>query len=195
MCLCICSTDFYHSSLVRENIADVKLRTALNQALENTALEYGGLSYRSERVNHIRRECLRKNTSSLLHRLWPQLNFVSTAIGSSFALYKKEIEYYCGEKLPLINLPNYGASEGLFGTLASIHTDEYFLSPILAFFEFIKEEDINQVFFIYLFRFSKYIVNSIRQRMLISHYDEKADKISTKYSKIYRKKCRQTTRQ
>ena len=149
MCLCISSTDFYHNSLVRENIADVKLRTVLNKALQNMALEYGGLSYRSKRVSHIRRECLRKNTYGLLHRLWPQLNFASTAIESSFALYKKEIEYYCGEKLVLVNCPMYGASEGLFGSLASIHTDEYFLLPTSAFFEFIKEEDINQVFFIF----------------------------------------------
>jgi hypothetical protein len=39
----------------------------------------------------------------------------------------------------------YAASEGFFGSLASIQTDEYFLSPTAAFFEFIREEDIHQV--------------------------------------------------
>ncbi|CAF1417716.1 unnamed protein product [Rotaria sp. Silwood1] len=144
MCLCISDTDFYHSSLVRKNIRDTKFRTNLNQALENLSLEYGGLSYRSERVHQIRIECLKKNTPGLLHRIWPQLGFASTAIGSSFAVYKKEIEFYCGEQLPLINLAVYLSSEGFFGALASIHTDEYFLTPSTAFFEFIKEEDINQ---------------------------------------------------
>jgi hypothetical protein len=47
--------------------------------------------------------------------------------------------------LPLINAPIYAASEGFFGSLASIYTDEYLLSPTAAFFEFIREEDIHQV--------------------------------------------------
>ncbi|CAF1259139.1 unnamed protein product [Rotaria sp. Silwood1] len=68
-CLCITSSDFYHSSFVRQNIPDVKFRTTLNPDLENMALEYGGLSYRSEQVNHIRKECLKKNYLGLLHRL------------------------------------------------------------------------------------------------------------------------------
>ncbi|CAF2138726.1 unnamed protein product, partial [Rotaria magnacalcarata] len=144
MCLCISSSDFNHSSLVHENIHDGKFRTSLNQALENVTLEYGGSSYRSERVHHIRRECLKKNTPGLLPRLWPQLVFASTSLGSSFAMYKKEIEFYCGTQLPLINCPIYGASEAFFGSLASIYTNEYFLSPTSAFYEFIEEEDIHQ---------------------------------------------------
>ncbi|CAF3873181.1 unnamed protein product, partial [Rotaria sp. Silwood1] len=84
MCLCISSNDFNHSSLVQENIPDIKFRAKLNQALENIILEYGGSSYGSERIHHIRRECLKKNIPGLLHRLWPQLGFVSTSIGSSF---------------------------------------------------------------------------------------------------------------
>ncbi|CAF1078078.1 unnamed protein product [Rotaria sordida] len=39
----------------------------------------------------------------------------------------------------------YISSEGTFGFLASIYTDEYFLSPTSAFFEFIKEEDVEKV--------------------------------------------------
>ncbi len=60
-------------------------------------------------------------------------------------MYKERIQFYCGERLPLINMPMYAASEGFFGSLASIQTDEYFLSPTAAFFEFIREEDIHQV--------------------------------------------------
>ncbi|CAF1283163.1 unnamed protein product [Rotaria sordida] len=97
-----------------------------------------------ERAQHIRNECLKKNVPGLLHRLWPTLLYVSTAIGSTFHMYKADIQFYCGERLPLINSPAYGASEGFFGVIASIHTDEYFLLPTHAFFEFIKEEDIQQ---------------------------------------------------
>ncbi|CAF3645735.1 unnamed protein product [Rotaria sp. Silwood1] len=117
----------------------------LNQALENTTLEYGALSYRTERVHHIRRESLKINTLGLLHRLWPQLVWVSTTIGDSCSLYKKEIKFYCGEKLYLINFSGYDTSEGDFTSLASVHTAEYFLSPTTAFFEFIKEEDMHHV--------------------------------------------------
>ncbi|CAF1268649.1 unnamed protein product [Rotaria sordida] len=97
-----------------------------------------------ERAQHIRNECLKKHVPGLLHRLWPTLLYVSTAIGSTFHMYKADIQFYCGERLPLINSPAYGASEGFFGVIASIHTDEYFLLPTHAFFEFIKEEDIQQ---------------------------------------------------
>ncbi|CAF0961088.1 unnamed protein product [Rotaria sordida] len=59
-------------------------------------------------------------------------------------MYKADIQFCCGERLPLINLLAYGASEGFFGVIASIHTDEYLLLPTNVFFEFIKEEDIQQ---------------------------------------------------
>lgn len=98
-----------------------------------------------ERAEHIRKECLKRDVPGILHRLWPSLVYASTVLGSSYAMYKDKIQGYCGDKLRLINLSYYLASEGAFGTLASIHTDEYFLPPAHAFFEFIPEEDINQV--------------------------------------------------
>ncbi|CAF1289797.1 unnamed protein product [Rotaria sordida] len=107
-------------------------------------MKYGGMTYQLERGNHIRKECLKKNVPGILHRLWPTLIYASTAIGSTFAIYKKEIQFYCGTELPLINHIRYAASEGFFGISASIHTDEYFLLPTCVFFEFIKEEDIDQ---------------------------------------------------
>jgi hypothetical protein len=113
--------------------------------LNEVIIEYGGLTYRLKRAEHIRNQCLKKDILGILHRLWPSLVYASTVLGSSFAMYKNEIEGYCGKRLPLINLPYYLASEGAFGFLASIHTDEYFLPPAHAFFEFIKEEDILQV--------------------------------------------------
>jgi len=140
--LCISSVDFQYSSLIEENITDCKLKSKLNVALNEVTMEYGGLTYRKERSEHIRKECAKKDRSGLLHRLWPNLIYASTVLGSSFEMYKNEIEKYCGDKLPLINLPYYLASEGAFGFIASISTDEYFLSAEHAFFEFIKEEDI-----------------------------------------------------
>jgi hypothetical protein len=145
MSLCISFTDFNYSSIVRDNIRDSKLIVKLNRALNDVILEYGGLKYRLERAEHIRKECLRQDISGILHRLWPTMIFASTATGSSFAMYKKRNQFYCGENLPLINMPVYASSEGFFGSLISIHTDEYFLSPTAAFFEFIREEDIHQV--------------------------------------------------
>jgi len=143
--LCISSTNFDHSSLVRNNIHDVKLKVDLNRALNELAIEYGGATYQLERAKHIRRECLKKDLPGILHRLWPSLIYVSTATGSTFSMLKDKIQFYCGEKLALINCPIYASSEGYFGIMASIHTDEYFLFPTSAFFEFIKEEDIHQV--------------------------------------------------
>ncbi|CAF3893529.1 unnamed protein product, partial [Adineta steineri] len=144
MSLCISSANFDHSVFVRDNICDLKFKVELNRALNEVTIEYGGLKYRQERAEHIRKECLRKNEPGILHRLWPTLAFASTTIGASFTMYKNEIQYYCGEKLPLINMLIYCGSEGFYGSLASIHTNEYFLSPISTFFEFIKEEDIHQ---------------------------------------------------
>jgi hypothetical protein len=142
---CIATTNFDHSSLIRDNIQDSKFRTKLNQALNEVMIEYGGLTYQKKRAHHILQECLRPNTPGLLHRLWPSLLFVSTTTGSSFAMYKEKIEFYCGARLPLVNMTVYAASEGFFGFLTSIHTDEYILAPTSAFFEFIKEEDVQQV--------------------------------------------------
>lgn len=142
---CIATTNFDCSSLVRNNIQDSKFRAKLNKALNEVTIEYGGLTYRKQRADHIYQECLRRDSPGLLHRLWPSLIFVSTAIGSSFAVYKEKIEFYCGARLPLINMTVYAASEGFFGFLSSIHTDEYILSTTSAFFEFIKEEDMQQV--------------------------------------------------
>ncbi len=142
---CISTANFDHSSLVRDHISDSKLKAKLNRMLNEVAIEYGGFTYRLKRAEHIRNECLKKDIPGILHRLWPTLVYASTVLGSSFAMYKNEIEDYCGKKLPLINLPYYLASEGSFGFLASIHTDEYLLSPAHVFFEFIKEEDILQV--------------------------------------------------
>ncbi len=71
--------------------------------------------------------------------------YASTPTGSTFSMYKEEVQFYCGKQLPLINMMIYINSEGPLGALASIHTDEYFLLPTCAFFEFIKEEDIQQV--------------------------------------------------
>ncbi|CAF1321277.1 unnamed protein product, partial [Rotaria sordida] len=61
-----------------------------------------------------------------------------------FSLIGDTIQFYCGQKLPLINGLLYGASEGFFGYIASIHTDEYLPLPTHAFYEFIKEEDVQQ---------------------------------------------------
>ena len=145
MAHCIELGDFEHSSLVRQTVSDAKVRKMMNRALKEAVLEYGGASYQLSRAKLIREQCQDSNAPALLHRLWPQLLFVSTAIGGSFAIYREEIEFYCGNNLPLINMIVYGASEGFFGSLASISTDEYFLFPTSAFFEFIREEDIHQV--------------------------------------------------
>lgn len=145
MTLCISSADFVHSSLVRYHIPDSEFISILNQTLNEMTNEYGGKDYRLERVKHIRNECEKKGMPGILHRLWPNLIYASTAIGSTFSMYKEEVQFYCGERLPLINMPIYISSEGPFGSLASIFTDEYFLLPTCAFFEFIKEEDVQQV--------------------------------------------------
>ncbi|CAF1076257.1 unnamed protein product, partial [Didymodactylos carnosus] len=131
-------------SLVRDNIRDSKFRATLNRALNEVTVEYGGSTYRLERSEHILKECRKKDVPGILHRLWPTLVFVSTVTGGSFAIYEEEIRFYCGEKLPLTNYGICGASEGFFGSLASVHTAEYFLSPTAAFFEFIREEDVHQ---------------------------------------------------
>ncbi|CAF4413332.1 unnamed protein product [Rotaria sp. Silwood2] len=144
MSLCISSANFDQSSLVQKNIVDSNFRATLNQTLSEVITQYGGEIYRLERAEHIRHECLKKNVPGLLHRLWPNMIYASTTIGSTFSMYKEVVQYYCGERLTLINLPVYGASESFFGCIASIHTDEYFLLPTSVFFEFIKEEDIQQ---------------------------------------------------
>jgi hypothetical protein len=145
--LCISTADFDSSSLVQANLPDDKFRASLNEALHRMSLEYGGLQYRLQRAQSIRHECMKKDAGGLLHRLWPQMVYAATTTGSSFAMYKDEIKSFCGDQLTLINLPLYAASEGFFGVLASIHTDEYILSPTSAFFEFIREEDIHEVCF------------------------------------------------
>lgn len=145
MSLCISSANFEHSSLLRKHSIDSQLLAQLNQTLIDITSECGGASYRMERAQYIRNECLKINVPGILHRLWPSLLYASTAIGSTFSMYKEEVEFYCGEHLPLINMMIYISSEGPLGALASIHTDEYFLLPTCAFFEFIKEEDIQQV--------------------------------------------------
>ena len=147
MSLCISSANFDQSSLVQKHISDADFRTILNQALNEVTTEYGGDTYRLERAQHIRTECLKHKVPGILHRLWPALIFAQTATGSTFSMYKEEIQFYCGEHLPLINLMVYGSSEGCFATIASIKTDEYILLPTHAFFEFIKEEDVQQVSF------------------------------------------------
>ncbi|CAF1329479.1 unnamed protein product [Rotaria sordida] len=144
MSLCISSANFDQSSLVQKNIVDPDFRTTLNQTLNEVIAQYGGQTYQLERAEHIRYECLKKNVPGLLHRLWPNMIYASTTIGSTFSMYKEVVQYYCGERLTLINLLVYGTSESFFGCIASIHTDEYLLLPTSAFFEFIKEEDIQQ---------------------------------------------------
>ncbi|CAF1468615.1 unnamed protein product [Adineta steineri] len=144
MSLCISSCNFSQSSLIRKKNYDPKLLDKLNDALNKITIEYGGDQYRNERASYIRQECQKKNAPGILHRLWPSLTYVSTTTGGTFAMHKEEIQFYCGEKVPLINAVFYTASEGMFGILASIHTDEYFLLPTTVFFEFIKEEDVHQ---------------------------------------------------
>ena len=145
MSSCISTANFDHSSLMRDNISNLQLKRKLNRALNEVTMEYGGLDYRFKRAEHIRNECLKPDVPGILHRLWPSLKYACTVLGSSYAMYKDKIQGYCGDKLRLINLSYYLASEGAFGSLASIHTDEYFLSPAHAFFEFIPEDDIHQV--------------------------------------------------
>ena len=174
---CISNANFDHSSLVQDNISDFQLRTKLNRALNEVTIEYGGFKYRLKRAEHIRKECLKKDVPGILHRLWPTLLYASTVLGSSYTMYKDKIQGYCGEKLRLINLFYYLASEGAFGSLASIHTDEYFLSPAHTFLEFIKEEDIHQVsyrfdftwtnIFFFLFRINQRLLSSQRSNQVI----------------------------
>jgi hypothetical protein len=147
---CISTANFDHSSLVREKISDLKLKKKLNRMLNEVTIEYGGFTYRLKRAEHIRNECLKKDIPGILHRLGPTLVYASTVLSSSFAMYKDEIQGYCGKRLPFINLPYYLASEAALGFLASIHTDEYFLPSAHAFFEFIKEEDILQVGYLFI---------------------------------------------
>ncbi|CAF1560253.1 unnamed protein product, partial [Adineta steineri] len=141
--LCISSANFQNSSFVQNNIDDAKLKIDLDRALNEIIQKYGGSTYQLERANYIRKECLKTNVPGILHRLWPTLSYASTVIGGTFVIHKQELQFYCGEKLPLINFLGYRASEGYFGILASIHTDEYFLIPTSVFFEFIKEEDVH----------------------------------------------------
>lgn len=145
MCACIASASFNASVTVQNKINDQKLIQALNRALNETVMEYGGVQYRSERAKHIQNECLKKDTPGLLHRLWPKLVYASTAIGGGFVTYKEQAQYYCGENLPVINCFAYMASEGCLGTIASIYTDEYLPLPTSVFIEFIREEDVHQV--------------------------------------------------
>ncbi|CAM4875483.1 unnamed protein product [Rotaria socialis] len=141
---CIATNSFEHSSFVQKNISDLNLILILNKKLNEVIVEHGEETYRKERVAHIRNECSKKNDPGILHRLWPTMVYACTAVGSTFAIYKDKVQFYCGERVRLMNLIMYGASEGYFGSLASVHTDEYFLLPTHAFFEFIKEEDIHQ---------------------------------------------------
>jgi len=143
--LCIINANFDHSSLVQNNITDLQLKIQLGQALKEVTVEYGGLKYQRERAEQIRIECMKKDSYGILHRLWPNLAYACTVLGGSFAIHRDEIQRYCGKRLPLINLPIYSGSEGMFGFLVNSHTDEYFLLPTYAFFEFIDEEDICQV--------------------------------------------------
>src|SRR5690349_14480980 len=93
----------------------------------------------------MQKESLPKDFLALLYRLWPNLIYASMAFASSFPLYRKRIQFYCGDKLSLINMLMYASSKAFFDSLAKIHTNEYFLSPSSAFCEFVKEEDIHQV--------------------------------------------------
>lgn len=157
ICSCISTANFDHSSIVRKNILTSNLKIKLNQALTEVAIEYGGLKYRLKRAEYIRKECMKEDTSAILHRLWPNLVYASTILGGSFSMYKKEIQSYCGINLPLINLGMYVASESGYGNLASIYTDEYFLLPTNVFFEFIREENIHEVSKLSLLLFTRKI--------------------------------------
>jgi hypothetical protein len=94
---CISTANFHDSSLVRENISDSKLIIQLNRTLEEMTIEYGGFTYRLERAECIPNECMKKDLPGILHRLWPNLVYASTVLGSSFAMHKNEIEGYCGK--------------------------------------------------------------------------------------------------
>ena len=163
---CISSANFTHCTLIRKNINNNKFIDALNRGLHELAMEYGGKSYRLERAVFIREQCQQQAFHGILHRLWPTLIFASTTLGGSFSIYQQRIQYYCGENLPLINQAIYAASEGSLGTIASVHTDEYFLAVTSVFFEFIKEEDIHQVITITLNSYDFYSIFSIIYRIL-----------------------------
>lgn len=143
---CIATGSFDGSSLIQKTIDDRQVQQRLNDRLKELLDQYGGDLYQSQRAEQIRRECVKEDQSALFQRLWPKLIFVSAAIGGSFASYKEEVKFYCGENLRLIHMMPYAASEGFFGCSASVDTDEYLLLPTLAFFEFIREEDVDQVF-------------------------------------------------
>ncbi|UJR11371.1 hypothetical protein I4U23_015551 [Adineta vaga] len=144
MSVCIASASFNCSSLIQQKIHDQKVIIHLNQALYETLLEYGGKAYQLKRSEYIRKACMEKVLPGLLHRLWPNLIYAATTLGGSFSIYKEQVQFYCGNHVVVTNFMVYSASEGYFGTTASIHTDEYFLSPATAFFEFIREEDVHQ---------------------------------------------------
>ena len=126
MCKCICTANFDNSSLVQKNISDLKFKTKLNSTLNEMIIEYGGLKYRLKRAEYIRKECEKKDVDGLLHCLWPNVLYVSTALGSSHVMYKEIIQQYSGDKLRLINLAFYISTECPFGISASISPDEYF---------------------------------------------------------------------
>jgi hypothetical protein len=65
---CISHADFNYSSVVRKTIPDSQLMMRLNRALNDVTFEYGGLKYRLERGEHIRKECLRQDVSGSIRR-------------------------------------------------------------------------------------------------------------------------------
>jgi len=65
---CISHADFNYSSVVRKTIPDSQLMMRLNRALNDVIFEYGGLKYRLERGEHIRKECLRQDVSDSIRR-------------------------------------------------------------------------------------------------------------------------------
>ena len=72
-------------------------------------------------------------------RIWPNLKFLSTAVGGPFATYREELEHYIGDTPICCSL--YVASEGSLGMARDVTSAEYILCPWDCFFEFL---DVNE---------------------------------------------------
>mmetsp|Transcript_18728 Transcript_18728/g.24728 ORF Transcript_18728/g.24728 Transcript_18728/m.24728 type:complete len:598 (-) Transcript_18728:260-2053(-) len=86
-----------------------------------------------------------KGFENIVERLFPNLQIISCITTGAFAIYQKLLRKYIPKRIPIYS-PMIAASEGVFGINTSPLLNEvrYTLYPSSAFFEYIKEEDLDK---------------------------------------------------
>lgn len=92
-----------------------------------------------QRADELTREFEKGFDSTIMRRIWPNLDFIASIWAGNFRLYARKLQEFSGRSIPYFTA-SYVSSEGIFAVARHPFDQSYNLIPYSCFFEFIPQD-------------------------------------------------------